>query len=112
MSLLDRLRAFGNKLGILHIDAPHDVYVPIKITTRTVSLAELEFEVVAVPTIDNNAALNESFATYMEHLAMHEVTEFNESWLDFFTGTKQWAYWQDRLITSHPTEAQVNSVSE
>lgn len=46
--------------------------------------------------------LNESFASYMAALALSEATEFKESWLSFYLGMKQWAYWEDQLVTTHP----------
>jgi len=58
----------------------------------------------------NDLWLNESFATFMASLAMHEATEFKESWQDFFASSKNWAYWEDSLITTHPIEAPVPSV--
>ena len=45
--------------------------------------------------------LNESFATYMAYVALHEATEFKEAWVNFFR-EKRWAYWEDQLITNHP----------
>lgn len=45
--------------------------------------------------------LNESFATYMAYLALSEATEFKSAWQSFFARTKQWAYWEDQLSTTH-----------
>lgn len=58
----------------------------------------------------NDLWLNESFATFMATLALAEATEFKEAWQDFFASEKNWAYWEDSLITTHPIEGQVNSV--
>jgi aminopeptidase N len=55
----------------------------------------------------NDLWLNESFATYMATLANAESTEFKKAWQTFYTGTKQWAYWEDQLVTTHPIEGQV-----
>ncbi|MGZ3713385.1 MAG: aminopeptidase N [Bdellovibrionota bacterium] len=55
----------------------------------------------------NDLWLNESFATYMSALATDQATPFKESWTDFFRGTKQWAYYQDQLSTTHPIEGLV-----
>ncbi|MGE0527078.1 MAG: aminopeptidase N [Bdellovibrionales bacterium] len=58
----------------------------------------------------NDLWLNESFATFMASKALAEATEFKESWQAFFSGTKNWAYWEDGLVTTHPIEAEVPSV--
>lgn len=60
----------------------------------------------------NDLWLNESFATFMSTLAMAENTTFKESWQDFFASDKNWAYWEDSLVTTHPIEAPVNSVKD
>jgi aminopeptidase N len=60
----------------------------------------------------NDLWLNESFATFMANLAMHESTEFKESWQDFFADMKDWAYWEDGLVTTHPIEAPVMNVKD
>lgn len=60
----------------------------------------------------NDLWLNESFATFMAALALHEGTEFKEAWQDFFVDDKNWAYWEDSLVTTHPIEAPVNSVKD
>ncbi len=54
----------------------------------------------------NDLWLNESFATYMAALALVNATEFKDEWR-YFHGTKEWAYWEDQLVTSHPIEAVV-----
>jgi aminopeptidase N len=56
----------------------------------------------------NGLWLNESFATYMAALALHEATEFKSSWLSFFAGQKQVAYWEDQLVTTHPIDVPVD----
>jgi aminopeptidase N len=60
----------------------------------------------------NDLWLNESFATFMAATALHEATEFKEAWQDFFIDEKNWAYWEDSLVTTHPIEAPVNSVKD
>jgi aminopeptidase N len=60
----------------------------------------------------NGLWLNESFATFMSHWAMSETLPVvgmtkNTAWEDFFAGDKQWAYWQDQLVTTHPIELPV-----
>ena len=47
--------------------------------------------------------LNESFATYLAHLALVPAG-YPESWQAFFL-MKPWAYRQDELVTTHPIEA-------
>lgn len=51
--------------------------------------------------------LNESFATYMAAEATDHVSGFPGTWLDFFASTKQWAYWEDSLPTTHPIDQPV-----
>lgn len=58
----------------------------------------------------NGLWLNESFATYMSALAMHEATPYREAWKEFF-GTKIWAYHQDQLSTTHPIEGEVSDTN-
>lgn len=60
----------------------------------------------------NDLWLNESFATYMASLALHEVTEFKESWQNFFNGSKSGAYFEDGLVTTHPIETRVDGVKD
>ena len=55
----------------------------------------------------NDLWLNESFASYMSIVALSQETEFKESWIAFQSGFKQWAYWEDQLVTTHPIEAYV-----
>jgi aminopeptidase N len=56
--------------------------------------------------------LNESFATYMAYVAMHEATEFKEAWRSFFEEEKGWAYWEDQLVTTHPIVAKVSDTEQ
>jgi aminopeptidase N len=51
--------------------------------------------------------LNESFATYMASKALFEATEFKSAWQSFYSDMKQWAYWEDQLVTTHPILADV-----
>jgi len=46
--------------------------------------------------------LNESFATYISHVAMTEATRFTNAWKVFNSDIKRWAYQQDQLPTTHP----------
>jgi aminopeptidase N len=59
----------------------------------------------------NGLWLNESFATFMSSLSQFKATEFKESWERFYRHEKQWAYWTDQLVTTHPIEAQVPDVA-
>jgi len=45
--------------------------------------------------------LNETFATYMSNLALHEATDFTDGWVDFANTVKSVAARQDQLITTH-----------
>lgn len=60
----------------------------------------------------NDLWLNESFATYMSALAMAEATEFKEGWQAFAASTKNVAYAQDAMSTTHPIEAEITSVKQ
>ncbi len=51
--------------------------------------------------------LNESFATYVSHVALAQATEFVDAFEDFLFSLKQWAYWQDQLPTTHPVAGRV-----
>ena len=55
----------------------------------------------------NDLWLNESFATYMAYLSMHEATRFRTAWQAFNSGMKAWAYRQDQLVTTHPIAGEV-----
>jgi aminopeptidase N len=46
--------------------------------------------------------LNESFAEWASALALSECTRFTESWTGFNIDSKNWAYSQDQLTTTHP----------
>lgn len=56
--------------------------------------------------------LNESFATYMANLALAENSEFNNTWENFYLGTKQWAYHSDQLPTTHAIQLPVKNTDE
>src|SRR5690606_7630875 len=60
----------------------------------------------------NDLWLNESFATYMANLALADATEFKEAWDVFYKGTKQWAYWEDGLVTRHPITTDVPNTDQ
>ncbi|MEE9278096.1 MAG: aminopeptidase N, partial [Dehalococcoidia bacterium] len=56
----------------------------------------------------NDIWLNESFASYMAYLAMHEATRFRAgAWPAFNSAMKAWAYEQDQLVTTHPISGDV-----
>ena len=51
--------------------------------------------------------LNESFATYLAYRALVGGTQFTDSWADFATDLKGWAYSQDQLPSTHPVVADI-----
>jgi len=55
----------------------------------------------------NGLWLNESFATWAAARAVEKATRFEGSWQHFFGGMKQWGYWEDQLVTTHPIEVPV-----
>lgn len=55
----------------------------------------------------NGLWLNESFATFMATKAVDSATKFKGSWQDFFNDEKEWGYWEDQLVTTHPIEVPV-----
>lgn len=55
----------------------------------------------------NGLWLNESFASYMAAKASSEALGKKGAWRDFHDGMKRWAYWEDRLVTTHPIEGRV-----
>ncbi len=55
----------------------------------------------------NDLWLNESFATYMAFLQLASNSEFERSWHTFYSNIKQWAYWEDQLVTTHAIELAV-----
>lgn len=60
----------------------------------------------------NGLWLNESFASFMSHWAVDQATDFSGSWQAFFSGMKQWAYWEDQLVTTHPIELPVQDTDQ
>ncbi|WP_078085591.1 aminopeptidase N [Microbulbifer mangrovi] len=56
--------------------------------------------------------LNESFATYMANLSLAENSEFDNTWENFYQGTKQWAYGSDQLPTTHAIQLPVKNTDE
>jgi aminopeptidase N len=64
----------------------------------------------------NGLWLNESFATFMSSWAMSVTLPIhgmdkNSAW-ESFSGEKEWAYWQDQLVTTHPIELPVQNTDE
>ena len=60
----------------------------------------------------NGLWLNESFATFMASTALSTISyepgaQFKNVWQAFFSGEKEWAYWEDQLVTTHPIEVHV-----
>ncbi len=60
----------------------------------------------------NGLWLNESFATYMAHLALVENSDFDNVWDVFYSGTKQWAYRSDDSVNTHAIELPVASTAD
>ncbi len=60
----------------------------------------------------DNLWLNESFATFMAFLALEKNTKFKDSFEYFYAGTKQWAYWNDDLVITHPILGEVDNTDE
>jgi len=51
--------------------------------------------------------LSESFATYMSHLTVSEVTRFTNAWTTFCNSWKGYGYRADQLPSTHPISADV-----
>ncbi len=60
----------------------------------------------------NDLWLNETFATFTSAQAMVNATQYKDSWKDFYSGDKSWAYFTDQLSTTHPIAGPVNSADE
>jgi aminopeptidase N len=54
--------------------------------------------------------LNESFAEYVSTQVAADVTQWTNSWTDFCTVEKMWAYRQDQLPTTHPIAADIPDI--
>ena len=54
--------------------------------------------------------LNESFATFVSHLATAEATEWTDAWASFNAGEKNRGYRQDQLPSTHPIVADIPDV--
>jgi aminopeptidase N len=57
----------------------------------------------------NDLWLNESFATYAATLAQGRELKTSFADMDFLE-SKNWGYWQDQLVTTHPIEAPIPDV--
>ncbi len=55
----------------------------------------------------NGLWLNESFASFAAEWAVQEATRYSKGWQSFFGHMKEWAYWEDQLVTTHPVELPV-----
>ena len=75
-------------------------------------MAHMWFGDIATMAWWNGLWLNESFATFMAEMALFHGTEFRETWQEFFMGMKDWAYWEDSLVTTHPIELPVANTDE
>lgn len=56
--------------------------------------------------------LNESFATYLASLAMHDGAGFKKEWQTFYGRIKQFAYEDDQLVTTHPVDTEVRDTQQ
>lgn len=54
----------------------------------------------------NDLWLNESFATYLASISQDRAMQSKGTWMSFLS-TKNWGYWQDQLVTTHPIETAV-----
>jgi aminopeptidase N len=54
--------------------------------------------------------LNESFAEYVSTQVAADSTQWANSWTDFCTVEKMWAYRQDQLPTTHPIAADIPDI--
>jgi aminopeptidase N len=54
--------------------------------------------------------LNESFAEYVSTQVAVDSTRWTNSWTDFCTVEKMWAYRQDQLPTTHPIAADIPDI--
>jgi aminopeptidase N len=54
--------------------------------------------------------LNESFAEYVSTQVAVDSTRWTNSWTDFCTVEKMWAYRQDQLPTTHPVAADIPDI--
>jgi len=56
--------------------------------------------------------LNESFAEFAAAEAAAEATRYTGAWATFAGGRKAWGYHQDRLPSTHPVAAEVETLTE
>ncbi len=54
----------------------------------------------------NDLWLNESFATYTSYETVSHNPKFTDAW-NYFSGLKNWAYYEDQLATTHPIDVPV-----
>ncbi|MBL7714159.1 MAG: ERAP1-like C-terminal domain-containing protein [Bdellovibrionales bacterium] len=60
----------------------------------------------------NGLWLKEGFATFAANWAIDQTQLFKDSWQSFFQGSKEWAYWEDSLATTHVVDVSVKDTSE
>jgi len=60
----------------------------------------------------NDLWLNESFAEFCAFLATAEATRFTDAWTTFCNGRKSVAYLQDKMPSTHPVAADVETLTE
>ena len=56
--------------------------------------------------------LNESFATFMATAALKDTSTFKHAWSSFYKSMKQWAYWEDQLVTAHPVATDIKTTDQ
>ncbi|MBI2760609.1 MAG: aminopeptidase N [Chloroflexi bacterium] len=88
-------------------DPPTDNQRRVRADTLLHEMAHMWFGNLTTMKWWNDLWLNESFASYMSCLALVEATRFTDSWVEFSSGMKAWAYRQDQLVTTHPIAGQV-----
>lgn len=72
--------------------------------------AHMWFGNLVTPQWWNGLWLNEAFATHMANMAT--ATIYPDTWEDFYKQTKDWAYWTDDGVNTHPIELPVDDTSE
>ncbi len=83
-------------------DSPTDTQRLTRAETVLHELAHMWFGDLATMRWWDDLWLNESFATYVSHLALAEATRFDGAWRAFHADMKRWGYQADARSTTHP----------